>query len=44
MPKPPNDACVIPPQRNTIRRATMYVPMMPQVMPESTQAISAFDR
>ena len=44
MPRPPNEACVIPPQRNTIRFATMYVPIIPQVMPERIQAIRAFDR
>ena len=44
MPSPPNEACVMPPHKKTIRLDTMYVPMIPQVMPESMQAISAFER
>lgn len=41
MPIPPNEACVIPPHKKTIRRATTYVPTMPQAMPESTAATRA---
>lgn len=44
IPTPPNDACVMPPQRNTIRRDTMYVPTIPQIIPENIAARKAFAR
>ena len=44
MPRPPNEAWVMPPARKTMRRQTTYVPITPHAMPESTQAASAFAR
>ena len=44
MPSPPNEACVMPPARKTMRRHTTYVPTMPHAMPESTHAVRALSR
>jgi hypothetical protein len=38
IPKPPNEACVTPPHKNTRRRDTMYVPTKPLVMPAKIAA------
>ena len=42
MPIPPNEACVMPPLMNTIRRATMYEPIIPQATDDSKDAMNAF--
>ena len=41
-PKPPKDAWVMPPVINSMRRATMYVPMMALVVEMSSIAHKAF--
>lgn len=42
IPKPPIDACVIPPVINTKRRTTTYVPTIPQAMLASKLPSKAF--
>ena len=44
MPMPPNEACVIPPLMKTMRRETMYVPIIPQVMAANSDAQKAFTK
>ena len=41
-PIPPNEACVIPPLINTMRRETMYAPIIPHEILANTAAKNAF--